>query len=193
MACYMKTIYLAGPEVFLPDPTAIGDAKKALCEQYGFIGLFPLDKDIKPQPSRFETAMAISLGNEALIMRSDIIIANLTPFRGPSADAGTIYELGMGRGLNLPIAGYSNCVTPYFDRVWQTFADGEAPITEDKDVRDLDGNSIENFGLMDNLMLQGGILASSDVFVAQHVEGLERFTDLTAFEEVLKQLKTRYS
>ena len=31
---------------------------------------------------------------------ADAIIANLTPFRGPSADAGTVYELGYmaGRG-----------------------------------------------------------------------------------------------
>ena len=31
---------------------------------------------------------------------ADAIIANLTPFRGPGADAGTVYELGYmaGRG-----------------------------------------------------------------------------------------------
>ncbi|BFM50206.1 nucleoside 2-deoxyribosyltransferase [Marinomonas sp. THO17] len=185
----MKTIYLAGPEVFLANPKEIGEAKKALCKKYGFIGLFPLDKDIKAQPSRFETAMAISQGNEALIMRSDIVVANLTPFRGPSADAGTIYELGMGRALNLMIAGYSNCQTPYFDRVWQVYGQGEQLSTDSREIRDSDGNSIENFGLMDNLMLEGGIQASSQVFVTQQVEATQRFTDLTAFEAVLKQLQ----
>lgn len=187
----MKTIYLAGPEVFLPDPAAIGDAKKALCEKYGFIGIFPLDKDIKPQATPRQTAMAISLGNEALIMRSDIIIANLMPFRGPSADAGTIYELGMGRGLGKLLAGYSNSDVPYFDRVCSLLEAGGLASTSSEGVRDRDGNSIENFGLMDNLMLEGGIQEAGGVFITHHVEGPERFTDLTAFEEVLKVLQRK--
>ena len=41
--------------------------------------------------------------------QADVIIANLTPFRGPSADAGTVYELGymLGKGDRLCL-GYSN-------------------------------------------------------------------------------------
>ena len=31
-------IYLAGPEVFLPDAVQIGQAKKRLCAAYGFEG-----------------------------------------------------------------------------------------------------------------------------------------------------------
>ena len=31
-------------------------------------------------------------------MQADAIIANLTPFRGPGADAGTVYELGYMAG-----------------------------------------------------------------------------------------------
>jgi nucleoside 2-deoxyribosyltransferase len=36
----------------------------------------------------------------AMMEECDIIIANLTPFRGPSADAGTLVEVGwfLGRG-----------------------------------------------------------------------------------------------
>ena len=36
-------IYLAGPEVFLPDPLAMGAKKVALCAKHGFEGVFPLD------------------------------------------------------------------------------------------------------------------------------------------------------
>ncbi|MDF1764445.1 MAG: nucleoside 2-deoxyribosyltransferase, partial [Oleibacter sp.] len=35
----MQRIYLAGPEVFLPDATLVGEQKKQLCRQYGFEGL----------------------------------------------------------------------------------------------------------------------------------------------------------
>ena len=39
----MKKIYLAGPDVFRPDAPAWGLSLKALCREFGFDGLFPLD------------------------------------------------------------------------------------------------------------------------------------------------------
>src|SRR5258708_36400802 len=36
-------IYLAGPEVFLPDAVAVGAAKIALCRDAGCIGLYALE------------------------------------------------------------------------------------------------------------------------------------------------------
>jgi nucleoside 2-deoxyribosyltransferase len=36
-------VYLAGPEVFLPDALAIAAAKKRLCAAHGLEGVFPLD------------------------------------------------------------------------------------------------------------------------------------------------------
>ena len=38
-------VYLAGPEVFLPDGAAVGDAKRALCAAAGLVGVFPLDAE----------------------------------------------------------------------------------------------------------------------------------------------------
>ena len=38
-----RRIYLAGPEVFLPDARVIGEAKARLCAAAGFEGIFPLD------------------------------------------------------------------------------------------------------------------------------------------------------
>ena len=40
-------IYLAGPEVFLPDAREIADAKKAICRAHGLEGVFPADPEIK--------------------------------------------------------------------------------------------------------------------------------------------------
>ena len=42
------------------------------------------------------------------MIAADAIIANLTPFRGPSADAGTVYELGYMAGRGKLCLGYCN-------------------------------------------------------------------------------------
>ena len=39
-------VYLAGPDVFLPDALAVGEAKKRLCADHGLEGVFPLDNPI---------------------------------------------------------------------------------------------------------------------------------------------------
>ena len=48
---------------------------------------------------------------------ADAIIANLTPFRGPSADAGTVYELGYMAGRGKLCLAYSNDPAVYAERV----------------------------------------------------------------------------
>jgi nucleoside 2-deoxyribosyltransferase len=53
-------LYLAGPDIFMPDAKAIGDRKKALCARHGFEGLYPLDLGlpeglIPPWPSTAPT------------------------------------------------------------------------------------------------------------------------------------------
>ena len=35
----MKTLYLAGPDVFTPEPVKLGEAKKVICERHGLRGL----------------------------------------------------------------------------------------------------------------------------------------------------------
>jgi nucleoside 2-deoxyribosyltransferase len=91
-------IYLAGPDVFLPDPIAFGAKKKQVCERYGLEGVFPFDAEVEPrnQPRR-ETAFKISEANENLIRGCVGVIANMTPFRGISADVGTAFEMGFKR------------------------------------------------------------------------------------------------
>ncbi len=187
----MKTIYLAGPEVFLPDAGEIGQRKKQLCRQYGFCGLFPIDSEIQMADDHENLGYAISRGNEALIARADIIIANLTPFRGVSADAGTVYELGLARGLGKFPAGYSNVQQDYLQRVWQAFGDGPLSAQPAGEIRDRQGLKIEEFGLQDNLMIEGGIRAGGGLFTTHDARPEEIFTDLTAFERLLQQLQSR--
>jgi nucleoside 2-deoxyribosyltransferase len=39
-------IYLAGPDVFLPDATEIGRRKAEICTRHGLSGLYPLDNAV---------------------------------------------------------------------------------------------------------------------------------------------------
>ena len=39
-------IYLAGPDVFLPDAVEIGRRKAAICARHGLTGLYPLDNAV---------------------------------------------------------------------------------------------------------------------------------------------------
>src|SRR5256714_14973901 len=96
----MTTVYLAGPDVFLPDALDIGRRKVELCTRHGLIGLYPLDNAIDRAAK--DASLAIFRGNENMMIEADAIIANLTPFRGPGADAGTVYELGFMAGRGEP-------------------------------------------------------------------------------------------
>src|SRR5712675_3645558 len=108
-------IYLAGPDVFLPDAVDIGRRKVELCARYGLIGLYPLDNTV--DIAARDASMQIFRGNEAMTNEASAIIANLTPFRGPGADAGTVYELGYMAGRGKLCLGYSNDPRSYADRV----------------------------------------------------------------------------
>jgi nucleoside 2-deoxyribosyltransferase len=109
-------IYLAGPDVFLPDAVGMGRRKKELCRAYGFEGLFPFDSEVDPNAGAEPIDRLIYRANEAMIREADLGIFNLTPFRGPSADAGTVFELGLMVGLGKRIFGYTNIAEDFLDR-----------------------------------------------------------------------------
>lgn len=138
-------VYMAGFEVFKPDAVEIGIRMKQLCKEYGFEGIFPLDKDIKPRPDLLETAKAIFEGNVRLVEKADIVIANLNPFRGKEPDSGTVFECGLGYGLGKKLYGFLAD-----DR---TMAEKLLPETEAATGLYADGMRIENFGLPMNVML----------------------------------------
>ncbi len=172
-----KRVYLAGPDVFLPNASARGERLRRICTAHGLQGVFPLDAlpDEPPAWSFLPPAQAIALRNEAHILRSDALVANLTPFRGPGADNGTAYELGFARALGRPVFAWSNAVDPYRVRclTWPG-------ATQHGDTwRDPDGLEIESFGLADNLMLACAT-APGDILLGS--PGVDRWSHLGAFE-----------
>jgi len=184
-------IYLAGPDVFLPDAATIAEAKKSICARHGAVGVFPTDPiEDAAADAAAERYLEIYLRNEAHIRASDALIANLTPFRGPSADAGTVYELGLMRGLGRPIAGYANTDRLFADRTRDFL--GTAARQQPEGVwMDGEGLHLEDFGRHDNLMIDGGIAAAGGVLVTRAVPENRRWQDLAAFEACVVALTGR--
>ena len=108
-------VYLAGPEVFLSNAHDVGVAKKALCARHGLVGVYPADNDVPTTPVP-ASGYAIAKANEALIDTCHLVVANMTPFRGPSADVGTAYEMGYARGRGLPVFAYSTLAQDFTTR-----------------------------------------------------------------------------
>src|SRR5450432_405032 len=111
------TAYLAGPDVFLPNAIAHAATKVEICRRSGLRGLPPLNEDAGTVAAGLEAWQAIYQKDLAMMERSDLIIANLTPFAGASADAGTLIEVGWFLGKGKPIFGYSNTSESFESRV----------------------------------------------------------------------------
>jgi nucleoside 2-deoxyribosyltransferase len=156
-------IYLAGPEVFLPNAVARGEELKILCATHGLIGLFPLDNELTSvEHGSHAMASAIRTANMELIKSCDGILANMTPFRGPSMDVGTAYEMGVGAALGKVVVGYlKGEKVGYAEKVKKVH---KVERHVDGHLRDEEGMSVEEFreleggeGLVDNLMISCGV------------------------------------
>src|SRR3982074_1054615 len=173
-------IYLAGPDVFLPDAVDIGRLKAELCGRHGLLGLYPLDKP--SDPAAKDASLRIFRGNETMMIEADAIIANLTPFRGPGADAGTVYELGYMAGRGKLCLGYSNNPSSYADRV------REVTEVNSRDGRLIDalGSTVEDFGLTDNLMMIHALDLHGCALVTPRQAPANIWHDLVAFQPCLR-------
>lgn len=151
----MKSVYLAGPDVFYPDAERLAEEHKSLCRKYGFDPLHPIDQPTLTSKHIFDT-------NIELLGRADAVVANLNLFRGAEVDSGTAFEVGFAVARGVPVIGYISNSECLKDRVGRLFG----PLAEQGGVwRDRDGNLVENFEQQVNLML-----AESCVIVVGGVE-----------------------
>ncbi len=173
----------------MPDAAGLVARKKAICAHHGLTGVSPLDS-WPNEPASWATLpewRRISLRNEAQIRSADLMIANLTPFRGPSADVGTAYEIAVMRTLGRPVFGYATTAVG-FTRRTANFAGERGGVVAGADgsLRDGEGMLIEQFGLFDNLMIEAGIVASGGVLIAEEVAQDRRWADLSVFERCVQ-------
>jgi nucleoside 2-deoxyribosyltransferase len=198
-------LYLAGPEVFLPNALTYAEQQRALCEQYGFTPLHPVDNGptvgersvealarlyeavqlFRTDPLRsfmallsedMRCAMKIYLGNIAYVRACDIVVANCNAFRGTLVDDGTAYELGLGNGLGKPTYGYIDTALPAVQNVLKRYP---CTILANGVPVDQDGYLVvDDFGTAINLMLECGMLLGG----GRLVEG--------SFEDCLRAMRT---
>lgn len=190
----MPTAYLAGPDVFFADAEAHAAAKQKICLEHGIIGLAPLDSDVIQEGQNDKNATqdrslwrAIFDKNIDLMERSCLVIANVTPFRGVSADAGTLMEIGWFWGRGRGVFAYSNATECFGSRnknYVSKYFDKDAP-------------AIEDFSLPENLMLIGAVRAMGgtiitprDVPMASRSAGVESggYLNLTTFAAAVKEV-----
>src|SRR3989442_14697130 len=198
-------LYLAGPEVFLPEALAYAEQQRALCEHYGFLGLHPVDNgptfgelsvealarlydavklfrldplgNLMGLPSEdMRCAMKIYLGNIKYVRQCDIVVANCNAFRGALVDDGTAYELGLGNGLGKPTYGYLDAAIPAVQNILQRYP---CTLLATGVPVDQDGYLVvDDFGTAINLMLECGMLLGG----GRLVEG--------SFEDCLRAMRT---
>lgn len=165
-------VYLSGPDVFFPNAIEIGQAKKEICARFGLEGVYPLDPGFS---SLSELKIPAEMGYATfrlmvdLMDSCDLVIANMTPFRGPSMDVGTAVEVGYMYGAGKPVFGYTNVAADYGDRVTP------------------DGFTIEPFGLIDNCMVEGPVHETGTVVVRHAAPADEIYTCLDGFTECVRQ------
>jgi nucleoside 2-deoxyribosyltransferase len=164
----MKKVYIAGPDVFESDSIEIGKRLVALCKEYGFEGLYPLDNVVDFSQEKTKIAQDIFHANKKMIEQADIVIANVNPFRGKEPDSGTIWECGYAFGLGKEVYAYMQDTSEYVSR----FQEDERSVIEGHYV-DSQNRVIEDFAYPLNLM------------IACSVKEIVRGT----FEDVLKSIK----
>jgi nucleoside 2-deoxyribosyltransferase len=182
-------VYLAGPDVFHRDAIEIGRRKKSLCSEYGMIGLFPFDNEIANDS--LDISSEIYAANVAMIREADCAIVNLTPFRGPSADVGTVFELGMLIALGKDVYAYSNAAGSLLERIRR-----EGGVRFDQETnswRDEDDMSVENFGNADNLMIDASLKSLGRCIHRRDVPAPQLFSDLEGFIACLAEAKAVFT
>tara|TARA_R110002012_G_scaffold105648_7_gene246687 strand:+ start:4955 stop:5434 length:480 start_codon:yes stop_codon:yes gene_type:complete len=136
----VKSVYLAGFDVFCTDAIERGEHLKQLCAEHGLIGLYPLDD--QPPADVVDMASWICQANLNKIRCADAVLANLDNFRGAEPDSGTVFEIGFACALGKP--------------VWAYFTDHRSmreQLPHDADGYCVAGYQVENVGLPKNLML----------------------------------------
>ena len=182
----MIKIYLAGPDVFYPNATVIGQAKKDICAKYGFEGVFPLDL----LPDNLFSGK-FSLKEQANIIKSacikgirecDILVANMTPFRGISMDGGTANEMGAAHIIGKKVYGYSLDSRSYLKKV-QAYDDFYSSNGCHYDSFD---QLIEDFDAIDNCMMTE---ECEFIVVENCIEQNSVENNLKVFEKTIQKIK----
>lgn len=169
-------IYLAGPDVFRKNAIKHFENLKKICQKWGVEALAPID-NIGNLDSK-----SIFESNIEMLKNCDIVVANLTPFRGAGIDDGTAVEIGYALALGKKIWGYSDFCNLSLKAVTNIMFDinrqEEFPIVED-------------FSNPSNLMITEAIKqGGGEIFKTfeQCIESIHNFYNLGSFKTLSEDL-----
>lgn len=180
----IQTLYLAGPDLWYPDADAHLDRQRQIAELNGFAVLEPTTLPAEVRDAGELAARATYAERISRLRRADAGIVNLTPFRGPAADAATTFEMGFLAGLGKPLFGWINLgeetEAEYRERVeaWMGARPDEAGVW-----RDGEDCEIEDLGLPEATMLWAELRR---LFVIVTDDPMH---DLTGYEMCLEALR----
>ena len=172
----MVRIYLSGPDIFHFKAAEIDTNKKAICERYGLEGVSQLDIG-EDRKFNGDASQATKIYNQIrdLIQSCDLLVANISPFRGPSLEVGTALEIGMMLGFGKPVVGYSLNDKNYAERLMSLHNVFELPLNEEgKNLEAPDGLLVENFNLAEGALISGA-LQSAKMPISEDFESAVRW------------------
>ncbi len=172
----MFRVYLSGPDIFLPNSKNIDSNKKSICERYGMAAVSQLDiEGDRLFNGDASLAGEIFEQTQALIKNCDLLVANMSPFRGPSLEVGTALEIGFMLGLGKPVLGYSLNNEDYAARLMRLHDVFELPLNEASgDLQAPDGLVVENFGLCEGALVSGAV-QSAKIPISEDFESAVRW------------------
>ncbi len=179
-----KIIYLAGPERRYPDAEELIARQRVLCAANGLTARLATDEvTLSAQAGELQAREAYA-GALTNLRACDVVVANLTPWRGPGCDPGTAFEVGFASALGKPVFAYMNLEdeddADYRSRVeaWMGCAPDPAGVW-----RDADGCAVEDLDLPETAMLWA---QARRLFV---IVTPDPFGDVTGLEACLEALK----
>lgn len=173
-----QKIYLAGPEVFLPDANELFRQRIEYAASKGFQAKSPFDAGPHPaELNGIELARTIYSANCKLIEQSDIVVANCNTFRGALVDDGTAWEIGYACAHSKVIFGFIDRKIPLPEIVEKSI---ETVADESGYRKDLQGYLVnEDFGNSINLMLEYSIEKSGGLLTEGTFEDcLDRLAEM---------------
>ena len=141
-------VYLAVFERYDQDAEEKIARMKALCDQYGFDAVSPLDSapgvHMEETDNPYMWAMYQFDNWQQHVRNCDIIIANLNDYRGYEVNNDVAFECGMGFQLHKKLYGYMENADICINKIPHLGAE--------KEYRDHTGSNVENFNYPANLM-----------------------------------------
>ena len=90
------------------------------------------------------------------------------------------------------VCAYTNDKRHHFQRVSE-FHDGKIRLDAEGEARGPDGLLVEDFDMIDNLMMHGGVENRSGLLEVHQAAEDEMFTDMTGYRRVLERLAASLS